>query len=397
MSAELKWDVVIIGAGPGGALSACRLAEAGKEILVLEKEAFPRHKPCGGALSKKAENYLPMALSPYDRGKARGARFTLKGKDAFVIRSNKPVVTMVSRPEFDEALINAGIKRGAKVHFQEKVIGIKEEKDRVIVRTSRGKTVQATYLIGADGPRGISARYLNPDHTAPMGIALEEEITPAQIFSQEQDVVSLDFGRFPWGYGWVFPKKGPFSIGSGAIVRHGKISLKKNYKKFRDAAPIFAGQLASSAPVAHLLPYFIDAPYKRATRRILLIGDAARLMDPFLGEGIAYAMASGEMAAQAILEMDVKRASVGKTYNTLLEKNLLKELKSALKMAQLVYPRIENGFKALKRFNELGYLYLDVMAGRLSYQDFNKTLLGKMKDAGKRKISAWIKKAEFQK
>ena len=120
-------------------------------------------------------------------------------------------------------------------------------------------------------------------------------------------------------------------------------------------------------------------------------------MDPFLGEGIMYAMASGELAAQAILETDMNDTNIGKIYNRLLGKNLLKELKSALKIAQLVYPRIENGFKALKRFNELGYLYLDVMAGALSYQDFNKALLGKMKDAGKRKLSRWLKKDKHQK
>jgi flavin-dependent dehydrogenase len=110
-----------------------------------------------------------------------------------------------------------------------------------------------------------------------------------------------------------------------------------------------------------------------------------------------YAMASGELAAQAILETDMNDTNIGKIYNRLLGKNLLKELKSALKIAQLVYPRIENGFKALKRFNELGYLYLDVMAGALSYQDFNKALLGKMKDAGKRKLSRWLKKDKHQK
>ncbi len=376
------WDVVIVGAGPGGAIAAYHLARYGYDVLLLERESFPRHKPCGGALSRKVAEFLPFDYDTLEADDIHGAEFTYMGEDPFRIEIESPLSKLVERRDFDQKIVSQAVTRGATFRDGERVTGFGSDGNQVVQVVTPEGTYHAKYVIGADGPRGISSRFLNPSHYEPMGIALEEEIALDETIPK--GLVRLDFGRFPWGYGWVFPKRGFSSVGCGTIYRREKVALKAAYREFKVSFGINPRE--SVAAKAHLLPNYGEFPYVRAKGRMLLVGDAARLMDPFLGEGIYYALASGTLAAQALHETLKGQGRADKLYLSLLKKKILDELRHAVRMADFVYPRLALGYKVLKRSSRLGLLYIRVMSGEVSYRDFNRNLFQTMKEAGKKKF-----------
>jgi len=388
MKSVKNWDVVVVGAGPGGAAASYHLARFGYDVLLLDRKTFPRHKPCGGALSWKVSRFLPFDEKALEYDEIYGAEFTYQGKEPFRIEVESPLSRLVERRDFDQKLVDMAVGEGAAFHDGETVTGFEERDVGIEVTTQAGEIYAAKYVIGADGPRGISARFLNPSHVEPMGVALEEEMVLGGVDIPK--LVRLDFGRFPYGYGWVFPKRGLSSVGCGAIYRREKVSLRKAYQGFKADFPFIPR--SSKGMKGHLLPYFGDFPYTRARGHMLLVGDAARLMDPFLGEGIYYALASGTFAAEAVRAAFERGGGAEEHYLPRLQKEIVEELRNAARMADFVYPRLYLGFKVLKRSSRLGLLYIRVMSGEVSYRDFNNNLFRTMKDAGKKKLMGFFTK-----
>jgi len=383
MVSRKTWDVAVIGAGPAGSTASALLADAGMEVVLLDACHFPRSKPCGGALSKKVKKFLPIPVETLQGKEVYGAEFSFKGKHRFRIETETPIAKLVQREKFDQKLLEFSKKYGADFHEGEKIVSIHREKSRYLLMTRKGDRIRTRFVIGADGPRGVSARFLNPGHGVPMGATIEEEIIIEGM--DRQRLVYLDFGRFPWGYGWIFPKEGTSSVGCGAVPRKEKVFLKREYEAMKRAYGI--SHVPAGIRRGWLMPYYGDFPYHRVGERILLVGDAARFMDPFLGEGIYYALASGTFAAEAILKSIKKGVDAGRTYLSFARQEILEELTHAARMAEFIYPRIRLGFFALKKSHQLGRLYVEVMSGKLAYRTFNKSLFQTLKVAGRKKLT----------
>jgi len=303
------FDAIVVGAGAGGAACACYLTGAGLRVLVLERAHLPRYKACGGAIPRPTLDRLPFDLTGLIRAAPTEVRFTHPGLPAVDFSLSGTPVVMVMRAEFDAFLLE---RSGAEVWQATEVTAVRETGHEVQVQAG-GRRVSARYLVGADGAASGVARGLGLRSSRQLGGTLGAEVHfdgRMNLQSEYGSRAVFSLGVLPWGYGWVFPKGDRLSVGIGRF-RPGRADLRVALHREMDRLGIrLNGTHLHGHPIpcyqAPPWPFWRNQPQERlSTHRCLLVGDAAGLVDPLVGEGIRYAIASARIAAQAIARDDL--------------------------------------------------------------------------------------------
>lgn len=213
----MEYDVIVVGAGPGGSTAAYELARRGAKVALIEQHQLPRYKPCGGCLSLKIDHILDPDFHRLVEKTVYGATFTFEGLDEVHVRADRPVAYMVMRDRFDQFLAEKARQAGADLREGDRVLEVTETAEGVRVRT--GKDAHAArYLVGADGANGIVGRSLGLTPTRRVAVCVEAEVTTRPGGSPTPgDEVRMEFGAIPFGYGWIFPKGDHLSIGVGGL------------------------------------------------------------------------------------------------------------------------------------------------------------------------------------
>ena len=392
------YDVIVVGAGPGGSTASRFCAQAGLKTLLVEKEQLPRYKPCGGCLSTKTVRLLGFDLSPVLENTIYKVEFTYCLKEAFSIESKEPIVFLVMRDRFDQLLAKKAQERGTEILEGERVLRIREGTDEIGVELSSGKKLRCESLIGADGAKSVVAKSLSllPKKGGGRGIGLEVEIPfeSATSFPKEDfHRVHLEFGRTPSGYGWIFPKRNFLSVGIGGMfIDPGKTKLDQCLIHFLNGLSYIKGGETRRA-IGHSLPSFYDEGQRVSQGSVLLVGDAGSMIDPLTGEGIYYAIRSGMLAADAILQSREKGILPSDLYQTAVRLSIFENLKWALLFARFVNRFNKLSYQTLRHYPELGTLYLKVLDGGETYQGFVAGVKQRMKDLLKGRFSDRIKRA----
>ncbi|MCX8118901.1 MAG: geranylgeranyl reductase family protein [Desulfobacterota bacterium] len=391
-------DVIVVGGGPGGTTAARICAQKGLKTLLIEKERFPRYKPCGGCLSLKTVRLVDFDLVPVIENTIYGAKFSYRLKDPFFIESKGPIAYMVMRDRFDQFLMEKALEKGAEMIEGEKVIEVEEKADGVEVGLEGGKKVRGHFLIAADGAGSLVAKQLSlpPEGEDGYGMALQSEIpfdASLPFPERERHFVHLDFGGIPNGYAWVFPKRGWLSIGIGGMFEEGeRVNIGRCLEGFLKGLPYLQGRRPEILR-GHRLPSFYDENQKVARGRILLVGDAAHLMDPLQGEGIYYAIRSGMLAGEAIVESEGQGLPPSDLYQRAIQIQISSHLKWALSFSRFVFRFTRLAYQTLKHYPELSDLYLRVLEGSETYQGFVARVKERIKDFMKGRLSEKIRRA----
>ncbi|MBI4537511.1 MAG: geranylgeranyl reductase family protein [candidate division NC10 bacterium] len=361
-------EVVVVGAGPAGSTAARRLAAAGVRVLVLDTARFPRPKVCGGALSPRVLGYAPAGIERQFRTGIRRAVFSYCAAQPFEVVADRPLGYTVRREEFDFWLLERAAAAGAAIRDGARVQAVERDGERILLRVS-GERVRARLVIGADGANSIVAEGLCPhDHPPPL-LALQAEMASPWPHGE---TARVDVGRYPRGYAWAFPVGDRVNIGVMLGRAHGR-RLEEALARFLAGAACLPGGHpggAKAAPVAG----FRDGAGGCAAPGVLLVGDAARLADPFLGEGIYYAMWSGSLAADAVLAGGDGEAIAGR-YGTAVAGTIWPELRMAGRIAFCFHCMPRWWFRLLSRLPRGILRYAGVLAGEESYRGLVRRLL----------------------
>lgn len=368
---QRDFDVVVIGSGPAGAAAAVTARRCGLSVALLDRAAFPRDKLCGGGVTGRAARQLAdvfgLGVAPDLFLSSRRVRFAAAGRILGEIDDGPPL-HLTMRRDFDARLHALAVAAGAEAYLRIRLADL--DPGARTVDLADGRRLGFGVLIGADGVNSAVARHLfgRPFDPATIGFALEIEAPPAA-----DERVEIDLAAARWGYGWAFPKHHSLTLGVGGLHRLNP-AMKAHLAAYlqrhgaAQAVPDCKGQFLPAGD-------FRTQPGRGA---VLLAGDAAGLVDPLTGEGIAHAILSGRQAAEAAAEALAAGAPAGALprYREALAP-LHGELRQARTLARLLFGRPSHGamLHIITARPSMQRRMLALLSGDVDYADIRRGFL----------------------
>ncbi len=364
---EKVFDVVIVGSGPAGSSCAIKLANSGLKVALLDKASFPRDKICGDALSVDVVNQLPMLsenlATAFNKMQDKIASYGVKifSPDhnhidiPFIYKGNKSHGYISTRMSFDNLLFNEA-KQTENVSIYENctVSGVEVKDNKTIIQTTTG-IFEAAIVVGADGAHSIVSKFLGDIKVEKNHYSAGLRVYYENVVSfHEENFIELHFFKdiLP-GYLWIFPladNKANVGIGMlSSTISKKKINLKETLTKLMKTHPHLVDRFKDAKALETIKGYGLPLGSKKRNlsgERFLLTGDAAALIDPFSGEGIANAIRSGRVAADHLIACFKEQnfsAAFNKAYDKEIYRRMWNEFKISRTLQNVVrYPRLFN-------------------------------------------------------
>jgi len=338
MKAKHTFDVIVIGAGPAGSTAAYSLAKAGLHVGLLDKADFPRDKTCGDGLTPRALKVLEQTgVLPAVAGPAYEVHsITLRYSESLSfdlslsgLRGLPHTILVHPRFSLDDLLRQHAVRAGAEFLSDAKVdLVTRNEDGTVYVHRNGREPVTGRLAIIATGANTKLLRDVGLlGHAPPVNLAARGYFENVSGL-HKSIILFFDHIQMP-GYGWVFPtSQTSANVGCGGFFGS-QVSQTTQLRRLINTHPYLKRILKNAQPVGSIkgFPLRTDfSPEHCGNEFILVVGEAAGLVNPVTGEGIDYALESGHLAAEAILEnwnRGKASAHILKAYRRRLRKRFL--------------------------------------------------------------------------
>jgi menaquinone-9 beta-reductase len=381
MRALTDAELVVVGAGPAGSAAAVTARLLGLDVVMVDKATFPRDKACGDGLTTGALRLLERLGLELESlpGYATVHEAMLVSPSGRTISLPLPgggqYAGVVPRAELDAALVAVARRRGAHVRERAGVVGIDVGPELVTLRLGDGTEARAPFVVAADGHFSTVRRLLHPDRRVDLGSwhASRQYFRgvddPRQWVLFEEDLLP--------GYAWVFPLPGGrANVGFGVPRRagvHGK-ALSAKWRGLLDHSTLRTVLGPTAEPDAPYRAWPIPAGFDNArfaTERVLFAGDAAAVVDPMTGEGIAQALETG-IAAARVVAGGGEAPAVATRYRRAVERALGADVRFAARLQRILASPL--GARAALRAVDLTAWTRRNFA-RWMYEDYPRALL----------------------
>ena len=371
-----KYDVVIIGAGPAGSYLAFKLKNQGLNVLILEKEKFPRYKACAGGLSKKAydilysdnKNIKNIIEKAVKKGLyVRNNKFTL-------VEAEKELIFMTYRSDLDNFLVNMAVDNKT-IHFVDNISIQKiNQKENTVNYYENTKSHEVNYkiLVGAWGSNIRFNKLIDLVPFERFSVSSSWEGPPGPKYDEyfEEYAMTQIIRGYPGFAAYIFPKSELITAGLFKSLNPDPRLLKNMWKDFVNFWKL-------DDKIKPRYAWIPVRDYKKpiARKNILLVGDAAGLADPFVGEGLYYAFINGIIASKHILNyFNNKSYDLAYEYN----RNITSKLFDVHKWARFyesMFHRIPNFSFWLGSETSLGNeIITSFITGDIKYNEVRKML-----------------------
>ncbi len=320
--------VAVLGGGPAGSFTAERLARAGLQTVLLD-EKLAWEKPCGGGLTYKAYHEYPFLIENDTPKKFVQDTYLSAPKAGAAARLglSQPLV-IYSRYDLNRMLLERAENAGAQLE-KERVLGVERKDQGWLIRTRKG-TIDADFVVVATGARN-SLRNVGTEWTASDTMYALGYFVPSC-----QDHIDIQFLPGLEGYIWVFPRCGHLSVG---ICGKGEPaqSLRARLERYMEEKGLGC---KDASFYGHVLPSLEAKAWRNnrvAGEGWLAVGDAGGLVDPITGEGIYYAIRSGDLASQVVLNESHSLADKAQEYIGLLRRDFAMDLEFGAALAKRVF------------------------------------------------------------
>jgi geranylgeranyl reductase family protein len=381
MNEKTIYDVAVIGGGPAGSAGAFHASKLGLKTILFEKYAYPRSKPCGGALSDRtipllgthAKNAINCAL---DELRLYAPSYKYFSKKALPGH-------FVLREEFDEAMAKDAQEAGTQLMDNCRVKSVAQLPSGLYEITADGTTFTAKYILMATGfqkkalvKSPVKRKAFDKDYFAMTVVSetkVDNKILEKHNYSDK--ILGLFFGAVPNGYGWYFVKDGYINIGIGAtallLEDVGAINAYNRFVTDLKEKNLLPKDLELAKERAFPLPFKKTAE-KTVFGNTLLVGDSAGFVSPLTGEGLYYAVRSGQLAAEAIRQ-NITNGVPLTSYQENWTRDFGVQLnKYAYLMRQMVYKnkrRMELAVALGRADKKMSDILNNVIHGLISYKD----------------------------
>ena len=373
------YDLIVVGAGPAGSSAARRAAQQGLNTLLIEKAKVPRHKLCGGGLTSKVLGLLDFKLPETLIEQTVNSTRIHVGQESYPFETSRTLGIMTSRAPFDAFMTEKAREAGAEVIDENPVLRVEIDASHVEVSTRNGR-YRSKLVIGADGINSPTARSTHLySRWKPLQVtyAIESEVIVGERavldFIGANRYFDLYFGVSPAGYGWVFPKNDHLTVGVGCRLSRLR-DVRMLFDALTQAIPLLRN-FPIPSPTAQLIPIGGAAKVPIIGNRVMLAGDAAGFAEPFFGEGIHFAILSGQIAANTAAnacQNDKYGTELLQQYELECEKTFGKDFDVAYHLACFSYleqydmKRVVKHLFSEKRVQEC---MIGLMDGTIRYRD----------------------------
>ena len=370
----IGFDVVIIGGGLSGSSTALNLSKKGYSVLIIEKEKFQDYKPCAGGMASSMQKFIPLDIKDAIESKIKNVEFRWKASDDVIADlTGESPFWIIKREKLDQLLQDESLRNGVQIIRPLLIEKIAKINDKWEITCNNKRKYISKFLVIADGSQSKWAGYFKLGPRKPK-FANTISLRLKGLGEIPKNSVRFEFGFIKYGFAWAFPLKESLNIGLGTFLNNGSL---ENQTINNDVIRSFGFDDFSHKIIKKKLRIW-NGTHAINGDKVLAVGDAASLCDPFLAEGIRPSLISSFYATECIDDCLSGKVDDLNLYTKKINDDWGKSMAWGRRIAQVFYRFPRTGYQLGVKRKTAPKRIAQILSGEMSYEDIAKRVIKRL-------------------